>query len=330
MMTSTAPLKHLAPGWYAMVMGLTGLSLAWHAAVPLLGDGAGAGGVLIGALAAFVFVTLAVASVWRLHRHPEAWAEDLRHPVRHVFVAAMPISLILLTTAAVAAGLNGPVVEGLWWVGALAQLSVTVWVLARWWRAGPAASSLWTGVTPPLFIPIVGNVLVPLAGVPLGRPEWAAAQFGVGLLFWPVVQVLLLVRVAHQGLWPERLLPTTFIFVAPPAVVGLSLLRFGAPALVVWALWGLALFSLLWVLPLARRIAAQPFSMSHWGMSFPMAALTALSLRLNAAGPLALLGLALLAATSLLVAALVLATWRGLRDGSLLVPEAVPITSATA
>lgn len=330
MTADRVPLKHLAPGWYAMVMGLTGLSLAWHAAVPLLGDGAAAGGVVIGALAALVFVSLAVAGVWRLHRHPEAWAEDLRHPVRHVFVAAMPISLILLATAAIAAGLNGPAVEGLWGLGAVAQLSVTVWVLARWWRAGPAAGSLWAGLTPALFIPIVGNVLVPLAGVPLGRPEWAAAQFGVGLLFWPVVQVLLLVRVANQGLWPERLLPTTFIFIAPPAVVGLSLLRFAVPSLVVWALWGLALFSLLWVLPLARRIAALPFAMPHWGMSFPMAALTALTLRLTAAGPLSLLGLALLAATSLLVAALMLATLRGLRDGSLLVPETVPIAAATA
>ena len=46
-----APLKHLGPGWYTLVMGLAGLSLAWHAAVPVLGDGAGAGGVVIGALA---------------------------------------------------------------------------------------------------------------------------------------------------------------------------------------------------------------------------------------------------------------------------------------
>ncbi len=330
MITSNAPLKHLAPGWYAMVMGLTGLSLAWHAAAPLLGEGAGAGAVVIGALAALVFVALAVAGAWRLHRHPEAWVEDLRHPVRHVFVAAMPISLILLATAALAAGLQGLVIEGLWWLGALSQMSVTAWVLSRWWRGGGSAASLWPGLTPALFIPIVGNVLVPLAGVPLGRPEWSAAQFGIGLLFWPVVQVLLMVRVAHQGLWPDRLLPTNFIFIAPPAVVGLSLLRFGVPTLVVWALWGAALFTLLWVLPLLRRIAAQPFGMPHWGMSFPLAALTALTLRLAPSGPLATVGIALLAATSLLIAALTLATLRGLRDGSLLVPESVPIAAAAA
>jgi tellurite resistance protein len=329
MATIQAPLKHLAPAWYAVMMGLAGLSLAWHAAVPVLGDGAFAGAIAIGAIAAFVFVTLAAASLWRAGRHPEAWADDLKHPVRHVFIAALPIALILLVTAGVTAGLQGPAITALWWVGSLAQLSVTVWVVSRWWRGPQAGGLQWASLTPGLFIPAVGNVLVPLAGVPLGQPEWAAAQFGIGLLFWPVVLVLLLVRLAHQGIWPERLLPSTFIFIAPPAAVGLSALHLGAPTLVGWALWGVALVSLLWVLPLLRRIADQPFGMAHWGMSFPMAALTALTLKLATDRPLSMLGIALLALTSLLISALTLATVRGLRDGSLLAPETVPINAAS-
>jgi tellurite resistance protein len=326
-----APLKHLGPGWYTMVMGLAGLSLAWHAAVPVLGDGAGAGGVVIGALAALVFTLLAVASLWRLQRHPQAWAEDLRHPVRHVFVAAIPIALILLAASALAAGLHGPVLLALWSAASLAQLSVTVWVLSRWWRGNQAGGLQWAGLTPALFVPIVGNVLVPVAGVPLEQPQWAAAQFGIGLMFWPVVLVLLLVRLAQHGPWPERLLAANFIFIAPPAAVGLSALRFGVSPLVVWALWGMALFSLLWVAPLLRRIVDQPFGIGHWGMSFPLAAFTALTLRLAPAGAMSAmgaLGLGLLALSSLLMAAFTLATLRGLRDGSLLAPELVPISAA--
>jgi tellurite resistance protein len=295
----------------------------------MLGEGAFAAALVIGSVAALVFVVLATASLWRVRRHPEAWAEDLRHPVRHVFVAALPIALILLVTAGVTAGLQGPVLAALWWAGAITQLSVTVWVVSRWWRGPQAGGLTWASLTPGLFIPAVGNVLVPLAGVPLGQPEWAAAQFGIGLLFWPVVLVLLLVRLAQQGLWPERLLPSTFIFIAPPAAVGLAALRLGAPTLVGWALWGVALFSLLWVSPLLRRIADQPFGMAHWGMSFPMAALTALTLKLASTVGLGMLGIALLAITSLLIAALTLATLRGLHDGSLLVPETVPIQASS-
>lgn len=332
MSTARSPLKHLAPGWFAVVMGLAGLSLAWHAAEPMLGDGARAGALAIGAVAALAFAALVVASLWRSRRHPEAWADDLKHPVRHVFVAAVPIALLLLVTAAVAAGLQSPVLEALWWAASMLQLAATAWVMSSWWRGSAGAGLSWASLTPALFIPIVGNVLVPLAGVPLGRPEWSAAQFGIGALFWPVVLVLLLMRLANQGLWAERLLPANFIFVAPPAAIGLSALQFGITPLVVWGLWGAAVFALLWTLPLLRRIAEQPFGMAHWGMSFPMAALTALTLRLAAAGPVGMMGfvgIALLACTSLLIAALTLATFRGLREGTLLAPETVPISGGT-
>ena len=67
----------------------------------------------------------------------------------------------------------------------------TAWVLARCWKGAQQGGLQWARATPALFITVVGNGLVPLAGVPLGQPEWSAAQFGIGLLFWPVVTVLL-------------------------------------------------------------------------------------------------------------------------------------------
>ncbi|MEN9627546.1 MAG: hypothetical protein RJA10_773, partial [Pseudomonadota bacterium] len=48
----SAPLKYLFPSWFAVVMGLCGLSLAWHRAQPLMGDSAGAVSAVIGVLAA--------------------------------------------------------------------------------------------------------------------------------------------------------------------------------------------------------------------------------------------------------------------------------------
>jgi tellurite resistance protein len=330
MSTAPTPLKFLGPAWFTAVLGLSGLALAWRAAVPVLGELAGAIALVISALAALVFGLLALASVLRWQRHPEAWAEDVRHPVRHPFMAALPIALLLVATTATAAGWTGPVVLVTWAVGSLVQLSLTLWVLKRWWRGNQAGGLQWVGMTPALFIPIVGNVLVPLAGVPLGQPEWAAAQGAIGALFWPVVLALLAVRIAHQGLWPERLLPATFIVIAPPAVIGLAALQLGTPSLVGWAFWGIAAFSFLWVLPLAQRIVQLPFGLPHWGLSFPMAAFTALTLRLMpATGVGGLLGVSLLAVTSLLLAALTLTTLRGLRNGGLLVPETLPLQTAS-
>ena len=321
----TAALKYLYPGSFAMVMGLVGLALAWHRAAPAMGDGADAAALVLGLLAAAVFAALGVAMLLRHRHHPEAWAEDLRHPMRHLQVVTLPVAAILLATCAVALGVQGAAVQALWWAGSLGQLFVTVWVLSRWWHGAQAGGLQWASVTPALIVPVVGNVLVPLAGVSLGHAEWSAAQFGIGLLFWPVVLALIAARIATQGMWPERLLPANFILLAPPAAVGLSLMQFDAPPLVVWALWGMGLATLMWLAPLLRRIADQPFSLGHWSMTFPLTAFAALTLRLAPGGALLVFGLALLAFASLLVAALSLATVRGLRSGELLAPEVVPI-----
>lgn len=326
------PLKHLVPGWFSLVMGLAGLAAAWHQAAPLMGEMAGAVAMLVGGLSALVLALLTLASVARLWRHAQAWQEDLRHPMRHVMVAALPIAAMQVAGVGVALAGPHPGIAALWWIGSLGQFALTVWVMGRWWRGNQAGGLSWAVVTPALFIPIVGNVLAPLGGVPLGHVEWSAAQFGVGLLLWPVVQTMILVRLAVQGSWPARAQPGIFIFIAPPAVVGLAAIHFDTPPLLIWMCWGMALFSFLWVATQARMILALPFGLPHWGMSFPLTALAALTLRLATPGSgLAVLGPAFLALASLVILGLLAATLRGLRDGSLLAPEPVaPILPVAA
>jgi tellurite resistance protein len=328
-----AALSYLYPNWFGVPMGLAGLSLAWYRAGPLMGEMATGVALLVGALAAAVLALLLVATVLRGQRHAQAWADDRRHPVRHSFIATLPVAAILVATAAVALLGPHPLAHALWAIGALGQAGLTWWVLARWWR-GPAAGGLvWQAITPALILPVVGNILVPLAGLALGHPLWSAAQLGIGLFFWPVVLILLLVRLVVHGMLPERLLPSVFILVAPPAVLGQVALDLGAPLVVGWMCWGLALCCLGWAGALAHRIRALPFSVGHWAMSFPLAALAGLTLRLATPGSaLAVAGPLLLALGSLLVLALTLATLRGLREGSLLAPEPiaaiVPVAAA--
>jgi len=356
------PLKFLMPGWFSVVMGLAGLALAWHSAEAALGSSATGVSLVFGVVAVLVFVVLLGLSVLRFNRFPAALAEDLRHPVRHAFVAALPVATLLLVTLGVALAGTYPVLDALWWLAALGQLWATVWVLKRWLVAtpvpptpqsatpaalqgliqgaslspvkpaapAPSAPAFWPTVTPVLFIPVVGNVVAPLAGLALGHSVWAMAQWGVGLLLWPVVLGLLLVRRAVQGPLPDRLLPTWFITVAPPSVIGLVAVQLHAPLAVVAACWGMALFFLLWVASIAQQAVNQPFSLTFWAVSFPLAAFTTLTLRLAAlaeSGGLQMAGTLLLALTSLVVFGLCLGTVRGLRDGSLLAPE--PVASIT-
>lgn len=329
-MTSPTPLKFLMPGWFSVVMGLCGLSLAWHRAQRVFGDMADGVALVVLLVAALVFVVLLVASVLRAQRYPAALADDLRHPGRHAFVAAFPVAVLLL--AAVGVALMGPSLGWniLWWLGALTQIWATAWVMGRWLAPatpgqGPGNTGLWPGITPALMIPVVGNVVVPLAGLPLEHTVWSAAQFGMGVFFWPAVLVLVLVRrIAHSPL-PDRLLPTWFIVLAAPAVIGNVLAQWQTAPLLVVGMWGLSLFFLVWLLPIAKRVAAQPFGLTFWSLSFPLAALSSLTLRVgdlypDAAG-VQTIGVLLLAVTSMVILWLGFATVRGLRDGTLLAPE---------
>jgi tellurite resistance protein len=325
-----APLEHLFPAWFALVMGWTGLAQAWLRGSDLLGEVALGLALVAGGFAALIFCLLCLASVLRLKLHLQAVRKDLQHPVRHAFMATFPVSMILLAAlgAALFQHLDPMLDVGLawfWCVGSVLEFVATVWVISRWLRPHAEGGLQWATLTPALFIPVVGNVLAPLGGVPLGFETWAAAQFGIGLLLWPILQTLLFVRWGQAGPLPAKLSPTLFISVAPPSAVGLSLLQMQAPSLVAWGAWGMALFFLTLTLTQLEAMRAQPFGMSFWGMSFPLAAFSALTLRLASTPEgtwLQLPALGMLALTSLVILGLTLGTWRGLRNGSLLVADA--------
>ena len=126
-------LKFLAPNWFAMVMSLCGLALAWDRAAAVLGDMASGVALALAAVAALAFVALATLSLMRWQHFGEATAADAKHPVRHAFFATIPVSLLLLATVGVALLGDQLWLAMLWWLGSLSQLGVTLWVLARWW-----------------------------------------------------------------------------------------------------------------------------------------------------------------------------------------------------
>ena len=139
----------------------------------------------------------------------------------------------------------------------------------------------------------------------------------------PVALALVLVRIGTVGMWPQRLLPATFITIAPPSVLALSGLQLGAPEVLVHMLWGVALLFTLVSMTVFKRCLAQAFGMPFWGMSFPLAASAALSLHLSPAqGGVQALALGWLVFVSGVIGGLLLATLRGLWLGRLFVPEA--------
>ena len=317
------PLKFLGPHWFAMTMGWAGLAQAWHRAVPIMGEEAHWFAAAAAAFAAIVFIAILGAIAWRMRLHPGALGEDLRHPLRHPFAAALPVSMLLLALAVMTIGGGGPLATALagllFWPGAILQFVATAWVIGRIVRDRLD----WPAVTPVLFIPIVGNVVVPLPALLLGQPELGWFFFGIGVFFWPIATTLNFVRTAHLPI-PDRVAPSWMILVAPPALVGIGLVTQGAGLSAGLAMLGVATLFVAVALLKLRATASTGFSMAWWGLSFPLTAIvTLLELLATDLSGVRVPAIAALAAVTLGILWLTSATWKGLRAGTLLAPEPV-------
>jgi tellurite resistance protein len=269
---SAAPhsrLAHFPVVFFATVMGLSGLALVVSRAEHALGR-APVAGPAIAVLATLVFAAIAVTYAMKAATRPDMVAAEWRHPVRMAFFPAASISLILLGTAfqASAPALAYP----LWAIGALLQLAGTLSVVSAWIGHRPFEPQQ---MTPAWFIPAVGNILVPVAGVGFGAVEVSWFFFAVGLTFWVVLLTLVFNRLVFHAPLPERLLPTLMILVAPPAVGFVAWIRLSGDLDPFGRIlyYAAVLFALV-VLTQSGRLRRVGFAMSWWAYSFPLAALT--------------------------------------------------------
>lgn len=311
-------LHHLPLPLFAAPMGLGGLGLAWREAAHILGAPPLVGEALLLA-AALVWLLAATLHLLRLVRHPEAVAADLAHPVRSAFAGAITIGLMLIAAGALPHARG--VAEAVWTVAAAGHVGIAAWTVRGLLRAPRDAATL----TPPLLIPLVGNILAPVVGARLGHVTVSWMLFGLGALLWAVLQPLLLARLVHGPMLPPRLRPTLAILLAPPAVGALALAAlaggFGPAAL---GAFGFAAFLALVLATLWRDLSAGPFAMSWWGWTFPSAAFAAAAIQAAAAHPAAWqapLLWALLAGASLILAIVAGGTLRAAASGRLLQPE---------
>jgi len=128
----------------------------------------------------------------------------------------------------------------------------------------------------------------------------------------------------HQPM-PEKLLPTLFILIAPPAVGFISYIKLtGDLDAFARVLYYFALFLSLLLVSQLPRFARLPFFLSWWAYSFPLAAMSISSmLMMDLTGRefYGYLGMALLVILSLLVVLLSVKTIKAVQNGAICTPE---------
>ena len=142
---------------FAIVMGLSGLTIVYQKATLWLGFPSMLASLLVVAVS-IIFLIIVTLYGLKIILFFDEVKKEFSHPVRINFFAAASISLLLLSIIYHDISLTSAQI--LWYIGAVLQTFLTFYTISFWFTNNMEI----THSNPAWFIPIVGNVIVPIGG----------------------------------------------------------------------------------------------------------------------------------------------------------------------
>ena len=263
----------MGPPFYAPVMGMAGLGIAWRIASGLIGVPPVIGEAAV-ALAFVLFILISLLFIAKALLRPDS-VVDLWNDNRAILFAPMiPTSLLLLSIGARPYDIG--FATFLWQIAAPFNLILAIVIVGRWLFDDHELAM----ISPAWMFPVVGNGVVPIAGVPLGFVNAGWAFFSIGFVLWIVTFVVLFSRLVLGGPLSNSARPTILILISPPATffIAYSELTGAKIDLLAYSMIYFSLFLLAVFLLNGKWVFRAPFSIASWSLTFPMAALTIASL----------------------------------------------------
>ncbi|MEN8118392.1 MAG: SLAC1 anion channel family protein [Bacteroidota bacterium] len=201
--------------------------------------------------------------------HFDEVKKDFNHPIRINFFSAISISFILLSIAFM--GYLPQLSQTMWWIGTILHTMLMFHTIKFWIHDNFEIKSM----NPAWFIPVVGNILVPIAGIEYMPADFSYFYFVVGFFFWIILFAIFLNRVIFHHQLPQKFMPTLFILIAPPAVGFLSYMRIVGDwdSFAKFMLFITYFFVVLLVF-LRKSFIKLRFFISWWAFTFPLMAVT--------------------------------------------------------
>ncbi|QKV17015.1 SLAC1 anion channel family protein [Oricola thermophila] len=255
--------------FYAIVMGMLGLTLAIHAAETAFSLPSFVSPVVL-VVSVGILASITALYALKYMKHRKAVVAEWAHPVKIAFFPTASISILLLSVAVLPYSLRWA--DTLWIMGAALQAALTLSVIANWIGH---RSYQQVHLGPAWFIPAVGNAVAPITGAMLGYTELSWLFFSAGLIFWIVLLTLVMNRLIFHDPLPARLMPTLVILIAPPAVAFIAYYRLtGEVDAFARILLNTGYVFAAVVVTQIGKFRRLPFALSWWALSFPVAALT--------------------------------------------------------
>jgi tellurite resistance protein len=262
-------LENFPVSFFSMIMGLAGFSIVWQKAGHVLDLPSIAGQILAPVTCVFFLILLSFYTL-KLIRYRKAVITELHNPIKLNFFPAISISLLLISIALIS--LHTQLAQIIWMIGVALHFVITLYVMRVWIHHEQFEIN---HINPAWFIPVVGNVLIPITGTHFGYVELSWFFFSIGMVFWIVLFTIIFYRILFHQPLPGKLLPTLFILIAPPAVGFLSYTALtGGVDAFARVLYYIALFLTILLLTQADYFKRIPFFLSWWAYSFPLAAIT--------------------------------------------------------
>jgi len=258
---------------FAIIMGLSGLAIVYEKAHELFKFPSFIGqGLLI--LDAILFATILLFYVSKFIKYSSEVNKEFNHPIRINFFATVSISFLLISIAF--HPVNKDVAYYCFVMGTILQTYFTLRTISFWINQNLKLDHS----NPAWFIPIVGNVLVPVAGGSFVDVNLLMYYFSIGMFFWLILTAILINRIIFHHQLAGKFVPTLFIFIAPPAVAFIAYLKMNGMHYDMFAsaLYNLAIFFTFLVLFMYKNFLNLKFFISWWAFTFPLTAVTIASM----------------------------------------------------
>jgi tellurite resistance protein len=313
-------LKNFPLSWFSIVMGLAGLTIALQKAATIFQINGLISNICL-YFSVSVFAIISLLYIFKVITCFDDVKMEVNHPVKINFLPTFSISLLLISIALLQ--VSPTISSYFWWFGMTTHLIFSVSIIGVWMHHDKFNINQ---MSPSWFIPAVGNILVPIAGLSHFNSELSWFFFSFGLLFWIILLVIFFYRIFFHESLVEKVLPTLFILLAPPAVGFISYFKLSGEindfSRILY--YSSLFFTLLMISQIGIFRNIKRFYLSWWAYSFPFAAVSiATALMYNETGMIfyRYLFMLMLLILALLILALIFRTFKAIKNMEICVDE---------
>jgi tellurite resistance protein len=205
-------LRNFPISFFAPVLGFAGFSLALQK-IELMFFISNMWSLSLLIITIILFVIILIAYLLKFLVFYSEVVKEYQHPIKINFFPL--ISKILLVLSVVFLSINMIASKWLWIIGVIINTIFTLSILGEWISKEHFRIE---HISPAWFIPVVGNLIVPIAGMQHFPAEISWFFFSIGITWMFILTTIVLYRLIFHEPLAKKLVPTFFILFAAPAI----------------------------------------------------------------------------------------------------------------